>query len=540
MRRYLSLLFAALLVAAVAAPAFAWEFSMSGSHEERFLYFSRTGEADLFGQAGMQDGGYTLPAGVSVGFAGPDTYLPNAVPLTGFGEAGAAAVRGGFSTWGSEGKLHQTRTVLKPVIRVNKAIRVFGTYNIGGYRNKVLPANNPGIPPFEDYYMHRTSTAATNTAAIGAFTQLRATVQIPWGVLSYGVKDFPLGTGANLAYNTRADAFLTVVPYGPFRFLWALWLVRGADDGQGVRADDDWKFDLLQGFIMTYDNANMSMGAGTIQVRDHRRPAVFGATIDFVRQVYLAYFKYNNGRFFANAEYYWRTDDTTTIQAPEQHLEAYNWFSELGTVVGPMKLSTMFAMSSGPVANNTNPTKVYGIQPINYQAIAPYNTLMFLTYGGGNQTYNADGTGQMGDAYALAARFDYAVASNLNVWGSYMWAHRLETNGNLAGYVSSTGAANAGWTTANAQDWKQNYTGIAGLNPFIDDGFIGYEMQAGVDWKLLEGLTFMSKYAYWQPGEWFNQAYQAVAPIGGAASTVGYMDARDAIHTFQGSLLIEF
>jgi hypothetical protein len=533
MRRYVTMLFAALLVAAVAAPAFAWEFSMSGSHEERFLYFSRTGEADLFGQAGLQDDNALgiLPAGQGVGFAGPDTwYRATGLPF----DRGNAAITGGFSQWGSDAKLHQTRTVLKPVIRVNKAIRVFGTYNIGGYRNKRFSPNQAGIPPFEDYYMHQTSVAAYNTAAVGSWTQLRATVQIPWGVLSYGIKDFPLGTGSNLAYNTRANAFLTVVPYGPFRFLWALWLVRGFDDGWPVTADGDNKFDFFEGYCLTYDNANVSAGLSTIQLRAHQKLAAQGFNGDRVSQDYQAFFKYNNGRFFANAEYMWNTTDQFIIGAPQTYNESYNWFSEAGTVVGPMKVSAMFAMSSGPVANGDNPTKVYAIRPVNYQAISPYNSLMFLTYGGGNQVYNADGTGQMGDAYALAARLDYAAASNLNFWGSYIWAHRLEQNGYLAGSVASTGLA-PNTTVAAAQAWKTAYTlgGAVNPNPYVDDGFIGYEFQAGVDWKLLEGLTFMTKYSYWQPGEWFDQAYFVYA-------VNNYMDARDAIHSYQGSLLIEF
>ena len=58
---------------------------------------------------------------------------------------------------------------------------------------------------------------------------------------------------------------------------------------------------------------------------------------------------------------------------------------------------------------------------------------MFPTYAGGNNQFNTDGTGEMGDAFALAARIDYAAAANLNLWGSYMRAQACEKNGYYAG-----------------------------------------------------------------------------------------------------------
>ena len=75
--------------------------------------------------------------------------------------------------------------------------------------------------------MSQTSNNAYDTAAIGSWEQFRATVQLPFGIFSYGVKDFPFGTGATLGYNTRAEAFLTVVPYGPLRILHGWWFTRG-------------------------------------------------------------------------------------------------------------------------------------------------------------------------------------------------------------------------------------------------------------------------------------------------------------------------
>jgi hypothetical protein len=44
------------------------------------------------------------------------------------------------------------------------------------------------------------------------------------------------------------------------------------------------------------------------------------------------------------------------------------------------------------------------------------------------------------------------------------------------------------------------------LTPTIPDGALGYEFDAGFDWKLLEGLTARCTFGYWVPGKWFSYA----------------------------------
>jgi len=335
MKRFLTILFAGLLIAAVAAPALAWEFNMKGEYEYRLKYFARTGNSDLFGIATAQDAGL----GTFIGFAGPNIWnrgAAGAAPVnTG---AGDVITRGGFSRWGSDAHYSDSRLTFYPEIRVNPAIRVHGVYTVGGYRNKNDQfGTGVGIPPFERFYMHQVSNNAYDTAAIGSWEQFRATVQLPLGIFSYGVKDFPFGLGSTLGNNTRAEAFLTVVPYGPFRILHGIWLSRGLLDGYNEAPDADTKFTWFQGALMTYDNADLSLGAGWFGrtghfVRGNVNPtaiapgssvasAFFGApvanfpgdAVDANDQFYLAYFKYNNGRFFMNAEYAWGSLDRYLI-----------------------------------------------------------------------------------------------------------------------------------------------------------------------------------------------------------------------------------
>ena len=57
----------------------------------------------------------------------------------------------------------------------------------------------------------------------------------------------------------------------------------------------------------------------------------------------------------------------------------------------------------------------------------------------------------------------------------------------------------------------------ANMNPYVDDSNLGWEAQLGVDWKLLENMSVMTRYAYWQVGPWFDQAYAVVGINNGAA-----------------------
>lgn len=616
MKKLLMIVMAGLLIGALTVPALAWEFTMKGEYEYRLRYLGRTGNNDLFGVSSLQD---VNNLGVLVGFAGPQLYNRGAIAAVaadspGTPPNGASAlsiVRGGYSTTESDAFFSDSRLTVYPEIRINSVIRLHGTYTIGGYRNKYFQNagtnfgfQSVGTPPFERYYMSQTSMNAYDTAAIGSWEQFRATFNVPWGTFSIGVKDFPLGPGALLANNTRSESALLVVPYGPFRLLYGIWLARNRFfESWGTVPDSGMKPSLFQAHVATYDNADFSAGyfvgfrMAHVNAYNMNPGVTWGTTtakpttgglggrvggIDDNFFVGLVYAKYFNGRFFANAEYCWTNFNRYRLgvyspngapfqgviqDAAPMYIEAYHFFAELGTVLGPSKLSLMYALSSGPVKNNARypvasfagtpagtfgPSyKLYATMPINYQALAPYQFLMFETYGGGNNSpwtgfdvaFTSDEKGQMSDAYCFAARLDYAVASNLNVWASYIWAHRLEKAGTFKGnYLSTGGTA----STAQRQAWiTNNFNGTSGevngsINPFVDDGYIGWEGGAGVDWKLLEGLTMSWRYSYWQPGDWFTQAYQAVAVRNNAVVSDGILFGRDAIQAVTGSVMIEF
>jgi hypothetical protein len=601
-----------LLFVAVTVPAIAWEFSMTGEHDYRWRYWARTGNNDLFGLAGAQE-----TTGAYVGFAGPNYWGNGANPgITAMAPLPAGNMfitRGGFSQWGSDGLYVDQRLTFVPEIRVNQAVRVHGTYNVGGIRNMFnMSAGGVGFPPFERYMaIHTQNSASVSTAGIGSWEQVRATAQLPFAILSYGMKDFSLGFGTFTTQRLRGSAFVAVIPYGPFRFIPAIWDGSSFTNGTGTynyRPDGTNKNNWFAGLLFTYDQGDFSFGGGYMSRNVHRTaiqgnpaavgPVSLGLGYDDILNLSLWYTKYFNGRFFIDAEYAWYAQSYYYIKSmggntppappnafwgvPGNFSEGYHLMMDMGMIAGPAKATLFWAQSSGPVLNDNsgywgqalgyvgspagqgrNPNLISGYNPktyvpwgLDFQALNPYQYLMFGVYAGGNQTFAGlflpdDGKGMMSDAYAFAGRLDYAVASNLNVYGTYMWAHRLEAAGTFMGQYSNLGNAGGIATVAERQNFRQNAgAAIDQFERYVPDGHIGWEVNLGMDWKLLEGLTVRGRYAYWQPGNWFNYAYQAVMPgqvagsqtlnSGNAFTYNGFLGVRDAIQAFEGSLTIDF
>ncbi|MDA8405714.1 MAG: hypothetical protein M0T73_02495 [Deltaproteobacteria bacterium] len=612
---------ATLLLAVFVAPAFAWDFSTMGQFEWRYRYIGRAnGYQDLFGDMRLQDNPLlTFPAGTGpIGFAGPNFWRgyngPNGGAMTtaSWGSS-VKVVRAGFAFADADASEYDQRMTFLPEIRINNAIRLRGNIDLASIRQKYNHRDMVTNGPMDRWYQDRMSQNAFDTAMIPSVNQWHLTAQLPWGLLSAGARDFPWGPGAVLGYNTRNDSLLFVLPYGPFRIIPQFWLANNPDGfgaflpygGIGplpntvVNMDNGTHFPVWWSVVATYTNGPVDMGGGFLQRTLHSnnanlvgegfvglRPAVYNPGLpptiygyggmDQAILAFTTYLKYNNGRFFANLEYWWGNIDTyflgygvldahrpaaTVSGAPQMYTEGSMAFAELGAMCGPAKLTAMFAWSGGQALNNGNPTKAYSGIAINNQATDPYNYLLFHTYGGGNDApWNAgiaftnDENGQMADAWCLAGRLDYAVAANLNIWGSYMWANRVEENGWLAGQKDwngnvATGATNplGLWTAADAVAWKNSAMPGAGgnMNPYVDSCYLGWEADMGVDWKLLENMTVCSRYAYWQPGTWFDQAYQVVGLNAGGTVAAnapygGFMQGRSAIQSFSSSIMIDF
>ena len=176
MKRFLTIMLGVLLIAAVTAPALAWEFSMTGEMEWRYRYFARQGTADLFGQVSL-NGATGLPDQQALGLAGP---VANTVLVQ------------GFSAKQADAQTNETRVWLYPEIRINPAIRLRGEYWLTGTNLRGVYAvpggeNTPNnwVQPFgyNGWYIGNDGTVGNGPTpdgmSIGMWEKWWATIQTP-------------------------------------------------------------------------------------------------------------------------------------------------------------------------------------------------------------------------------------------------------------------------------------------------------------------------------------------------------------------------
>ncbi len=308
--------------------------------------------------------------------------------------------------------------------------------------------------------------------------------------------------------------------------------------------------------FMTYRAGALDVGILYEWLKEHEGPqsgqsnylVASQVTRDATVEDGCAYVKYNSGRFFLNSEVAWSRVQTNfqlplmfnylslspvdpgdgggSQYAPYSN-EAWKFMTELGALFGPAKISLLYSWVPGPDRRHgiwINKQSWENVQNGQYlgnaQAFLPYSLLMGYQYGAGLNAVNWNGEGYMTDASSWGARFDYAVAANLNVYGSFFYATRVSkgwgwgslaprSNGNIVLFGAGTVAPSfTSPVIASTSDYAlavlQNV--LTDGAPSIPDDALGWEVTAGADWKLLEGLTLRARWAYWQPGRWFTYA----------------------------------
>lgn len=253
------------------------------------------------------------------------------------------------------------------------------------------------------------------------------------------------------------------------------------------------------------------------------------------------FLQYNNGRFFFNSEgawLYWndryqgvthtlaQNSDAAVNLPYNRYVEQWRWMAEMGVLAGPAKVTALVAWSPGPdrrqglyidrqpAAFVWHPT--FDSHFGNFSVFSPYSYIFAYDYGSGLNAYNLSGDGFIRDAFVLAGRLDYAVAANFNLFGSFFWAKRTSDGypwGALRPTVDSDGVTdgniNFGRVSPAALNCGAFVAGgvrAATQIPNITARALGYEINAGVDWKLLEGWNFSVLVGYWAPGDWFKYA----------------------------------
>jgi hypothetical protein len=180
---------------------------------------------------------------------------------------------------------------------------------------------------------------------------------------------------------------------------------------------------------------------------------------------------------------------------------------EAGAYSGPAKLSLLLAHMPGPdrrhgVLYNTQPY-IQEIERSGYAVFNQYGILMGKFFRAGVNSYL-----DMSASNVIAARFDYLLATNLNLIVSAQKAER-SSHGYGWGYVRPDVSQESG-TVFPAKFGYLDFKNRGTLNspvPSIPDLDLGWELDVGIVWKLLENWHVLARAAYWKPGKWFNYAF---------------------------------
>jgi hypothetical protein len=167
---------------------------------------------------------------------------------------------------------------------------------------------------------------------------------------------------------------------------------------------------------------------------------------------------------------------------------------ELGSVVGPTKVSFLYAYLPGPdrrhgILIDRQPFVQQGDQTA-AGVFFPYANLLNLLYRSGvNSEFD------LSDASVFAGRLDYAVATNLEVFATGLYARRASKSGYGWGFIKPSMAAGVLFAQTGT---------FAAPAPSIPDDHLGTEVSAGLRWVLLEDWMLKVTAGYFWPGKWWT------------------------------------
>jgi hypothetical protein len=481
----------------------------------------------------------------------PAAYGGTAIALAG----GESIVSGSDAQW----NIFYMSTDTK--IEINKAVKITGNYFIGSW-NSPNYSTSPGLM-VSSGLLEQDSPGVQRSFSPGYWRTLWVTINLPIATIKFGKRPAEFGMGLNYdgSDNRSQDSLAVSAQYGPFELYGSVQTVRRAyaTDDYGNNAvwyneRPDKNNSRVFEFIfprVRYHSGNFSTGFFCDWRFNHfggegviAPPSVAGSysgtrgvqSRDVGEQWGILYAKYNNGRFFLNMEYdYDRilerrngalpvgsfSDSTSSRNQafPPLYTQHDSGAVEFGAMCGPAKMSFIGAWFTGDDYRYTQtPDSSSGFYRVlvaagkqsdtwsNVSVFRPYSYLMIYGYGLGTSFARDTGEGFVQDASVYATRLDYALAANLNIYGSFTWAEKFSKSGDFWGcLLPNPGPAGAPFTGSVVYLKGSNSVRQIPI-PTIPDTSLGWEIDCGMDWKLLEGVTTRWTVGYWAPGRWFSYA----------------------------------
>lgn len=496
----LSVLVAVAYLSATSAQA--WDFSLSGDYTWTYETYAQLGSKGFFGQ---YDVDRSTPAGDLASFNG---WFGPALGLVS----------------GSKATQTEMSIGLYPHIRINPATGVTGKYRIASWKDVTGGS-----------YLIGTAPGINVPVSEGQWALWWFYARTPWCNAFYGKRPFDVGCGLQFdgTGNRTQEALVLTTDYGPFRlglgvFPWKdvspdypgvtrAWNI--ADDSRSVSRHLMGFFSFFYGPVeFGFGTIHASFGQGPeSQITATLRNSFPRTDTDLLEG--WAYVKYNDGRIFCSFESdcyyrndrYQRSQDGTFHGNPEnadgngsvfapKYVESWRYMVESGFLVGPAKLTFFYSFLPGPdrrhgVLIDRQP---YVLQPEqgNTLLFAPYSILLAGMYAAGINAVDYNRGYYFSDASVFALKIDFAIAANLNVAGSVLYADRV-SHGYGWGFISPT--ANGGVQYVRRGTFRAPV-------PAIPESSLGWEAGLGISWAMLDNWNLYARGACWQPGRWFGYA----------------------------------
>lgn len=565
----------------------AWEFNMKGESVIRYRYWARTGGNDIFGHMN------------SSVYLGVNHLLTYPSPLRDNPAIQSFGVLAGENRFGSDMNFTDMRVTFYPKIVVNNAVSMEGSINLTslGVHSGGRPLGEWATPgQFNQMFVPISNRPSAidvpNTMLTVQWWRLN--FRFPIFNLTVGYRPSSLAIGLWKSPCQRSSTSISMsVPYGPVTIAIGPYLGRTAtnwnqeyrDSGTATtyRKDDDRNyFGGVYGDIqyrngpVAIDLSSTAYKIDSNQAVDSRNqttgvpglltPVITPEADRLVYELTLG-IKYFRQIFFLNAEANYYSHYRSGLGATALHggtryerldsdIKAWIYGVETGVMLGPAKVTLSYARSTGddPSTRKDDEDSARGSTGLNDCVMKYWAFLMYHMYGTGTN-WNAAGNGQPTNLHHIGGRLDYAIASNLNLFLTNSWAWRDQTNANiLGGNYSHTLARFNNNTVAGQQRLAGFDTPVSGLRAVPDyASFVGWELDFGVNWKIIENVTWNSVFALWKPGSWWSYAYPNTAaiyrrnngtvpqdPKDQAGATTGLGRTIDPLIALQSDITIEF
>lgn len=547
MRRFVCVSLALVLMAMLAGTAFAWEFGMKGETEWRYRYWTRLGTNDIFG---------FMDNNVYLGVNHLQTFPTTGTTNRGSGTFGVLA---GENRFGCDMQKTDYRMTVFPKFTVNKAIDITGSVNLTslGIWSDGQPLNSsataaPGYVNSLYVPIQDRSAAVDIPNTYVTLQWLKLGIKTPMLDFSLGYKNSKIGIGLwKHEFNRASASFSVSAKYGPFKIGFSPYFGRsqsawslanppysrnegfGAPERQEDRRD---YFKAWEGEI-EYNAGDLSLQivSDSYHEPQNQQPNRRGVSLvnayqnrpneDILRYRLAFAAKYNNGRFFFNGEAdwfnRWRSDrgtadpsniyaGTPVLQRVGRDNDGWLYGAEIGMYSGPARITINYVRATGddPSTRHTSEDAADSEQSISAPYMKEWGYLMYYMYGAGDG-WDAAGYGQPDNFHHVGGKLDYAIAANLNFFGVYAYAWRDQPGAYRLGGDYKLGLQQ--WTN---EDLRLYQLGTFRGHPVPDSAReIGWEVDLGVNWKILENLTWNTTFAYWQPGTWWSYAFPDTAHI---------------------------